>query len=230
MGGVYVPLESVGALRTDPAARLGAPTIVVDAGSPREYLSTGERPPATGLVLASGPGAEAAVADAVRHLGVGKVLTRTSWLGNAPGGPLVDGMLELMLVSAAAVALLAGLVLLLVVTATAGARRQSLSYVRTLGLDSRAAAVLGALELAPLVVLAALAGLPVGAAVPTLLDPALDLRSLSIGFTDRPPVGWGLVVTASLAGLLLAAVAVAADAAHARRARLGRVLRLGGEA
>jgi putative ABC transport system permease protein len=108
-------------------------------------------------------------------------------------------------------------------------RGQALSRLRTLGLSSGQGRRLLAYELLPLIGLGALVGSVVGAALPTLIGPALGLSA----FSDGAPVV--LVLDPRLAavafGLVVVAVvlAVTIEAMVNRRARLGEVLRVGGE-
>jgi putative ABC transport system permease protein len=111
----------------------------------------------------------------------------------------------------------------------AKARGQALSRLRTLGLSSRQGRRLLTYELLPLIALGALVGSVVGALLPTLIGPALGLSSFSDGAEvvlalDPRLAGaaFGLVVVAVV-------LAVAIEATMNRRARLGEVLRLGGE-
>jgi putative ABC transport system permease protein len=128
----------------------------------------------------------------------------------------------------------AGIVLALLavgfsVVTGAKARGQALSRLRTLGLSPGQGRRLLTYELLPLIALGALVGSAVGALMPTLIGPALGLSSFSDGAEvllalDPRLAGaaFGLVVVAVV-------LAVAIEAMMNRRARLGEVLRLGGE-
>lgn len=131
----------------------------------------------------------------------------------------------LVTVALAGYALL-GVIIALVVGAAERAR--ALSYLRTLGLSERQAANLTVLEIAPLIVLTACAGLLLGLALPTALGPGLDL---SIYAGDLPVSSYELgLTTPILLAAGLAAVALAGAFVHAvigRRRSLGSILRVG---
>jgi putative ABC transport system permease protein len=86
-----------------------------------------------------------------------------------------------------------------------------------------------AYELLPMVLLGAVVGGAVGTALPVLLGPALGLTAFSDGgevrFTVDPMVP-GLAFALVLVAVVLAMLV---EAALNRRARLGAVLRVGGE-
>ncbi|MFC0865864.1 hypothetical protein ACFHYQ_26550 [Sphaerimonospora cavernae] len=126
---------------------------------------------------------------------------------------------------------LAGYALLTVVIALvvgAADRARALSYLRTLGLSHRQAATLTVLEIAPLIVLTAGAGLAVGLALPAALGPGVDLGVYAGDLAVR---AYELDLAApALLAAGLAVVAVAGAFLHAvtgRRRSLGSVLRVG---
>jgi putative ABC transport system permease protein len=98
-----------------------------------------------------------------------------------------------------------------------------------MGLASGQGRRLLAYELLPLILLGALVGSAVGTALPVLLGPALGLSAFSDGgeivfaLDPRlPALAFGLV-------LIAVVVAMTVEASMNRRARLGAVLRVGGE-
>jgi putative ABC transport system permease protein len=147
---------------------------------------------------------------------------------------LERGGMEPVLDYAFGIGLSAGLLLALLAVAFAVAngarsRGQALSRLRTMGLAPGQGRRLLAYELLPMVLLGALVGAAVGTALPVLLGPALGLSAFSDGGTVAftldpalPSLAFGLV----LVGVVLAMLV---EAALNRRARLGAVLRLGGE-
>ncbi|MEV6304715.1 FtsX-like permease family protein [Actinoplanes sp. NPDC051861] len=142
----------------------------------------------------------------------------------------VDGVLTFTftagVVAAAALALLA---VALTVLAGAPERGRTLSRLRTLGLSARQGRRLLIFEIVPLIGVAVVVGGLVGAALPTLLGPALGLddftAGLSAGLSADPLLAAGVLVVAGVA----VAVALAVEDAANRRLRLGTVLRLGEE-
>ncbi|ACU75412.1 protein of unknown function DUF214 [Catenulispora acidiphila DSM 44928] len=121
------------------------------------------------------------------------------------------------------------LVVMLELAGTARERGRTVSFLRTMGLPSRSAAAITAVQLVPTAMAAALSGALLGAALPWLLGPALDMTP----FTDSypPPIRVDMTSTALLGLALLAVVAIAAaaEALLSRRRRTSEVLRLGGE-
>jgi putative ABC transport system permease protein len=121
------------------------------------------------------------------------------------------------------------LVVMLELAGTARERGRTVSFLRTMGLPSRSAAVITAVQLVPTAMAAALSGALLGAALPWLLGPALDMTAFTDGYP--PPIRVDMTSTALLGLALLAVVAIAAAAEMvlSRRRRVSEVLRLGGE-
>lgn len=121
------------------------------------------------------------------------------------------------------------LVVILELAGTARERGRTVSFLRTMGLPSRSAAVITAVQLIPTAMAAALSGALLGAALPRLLGPALDMTAFTDGY--QPPIRIGMTSTALLGLALLAVVAIAAaaEAVLSRRRRVSEPLRLGGE-
>jgi putative ABC transport system permease protein len=177
----------------------------------RAWISSVIGSPVADLTRPTSVDTHAEVRAALERGGVDEVLGYTFAVGSAAG---------------VALALLA--VGFSVVTG-ARARGQALSRLRTLGLSSGQGRRLLAYELMPLIGLGALVGSVVGAALPTLIGPALGLSAFSDGAEvvltlDSRLAGaaFGLVVVAVV-------LAVAIEAMVNRRARLGEVLRVGEE-
>ncbi|MFK3982768.1 FtsX-like permease family protein [Micromonospora sp. NPDC050397] len=115
------------------------------------------------------------------------------------------------------------------VIAEARTRGRVLSRLRTMGLTGRQGRQLLVYELVPLVGAALLAGGLVGAVLPTLLGPALNLSTFTAGVSARTyldPLLVGGVLLLVVVGL---AAALAIENLINRRMRLGEVLRLGEE-
>ncbi|RKR89053.1 putative ABC transport system permease protein [Micromonospora pisi] len=125
-----------------------------------------------------------------------------------------------------------GLALLAVgfaVVAEARTRGKVLSRLRTMGLSGRQGRQLLVYELLPLVGAAVVAGGVVGAVLPGLLGPALNLSTFTAGVAARThldPLLVGGVLLLVVVGL---AAALAIENLINRRMRLGEVLRLGEE-
>ena len=183
---------------------------VGDAGQ-RAWISSVTGSPAGTLTQPTSVDTHAAVRAALERGGVDQVLGYTFTVGSTAG------------------VVLALLAVGFSVVTGARARGQALSRLRTLGLSSGQGRRLLAYELMPLIGLGALVGSVVGAALPTLIGPALGLSAFSDGaevvLALDPRLGaaaFGLVVVAVV-------LAVAIEAMVNRRARLGEVLRVGGD-
>ncbi|WBB90808.1 FtsX-like permease family protein [Verrucosispora sp. WMMC514] len=115
------------------------------------------------------------------------------------------------------------------VVADAAGRGRMLSRLRTLGLSAGRGRRLLMYELVPLVLVAALTGAAVGAALPRILGPTLGLSA----FVPDVPVRDHLdpLVLASVLGLVVLGLAtgLVVENLMNRRMRLGEVLRLGEE-
>ncbi|MEV4542701.1 FtsX-like permease family protein [Micromonospora echinaurantiaca] len=115
------------------------------------------------------------------------------------------------------------------VLAGARARGQVLSRLRTLGLSRRQWRGLLLVELAPLVGVSVLTGALVGALLPLLLTPRLNLSSFTSGAPVTVAFEPGLVAGVVVLGAVALGFAVAVETLNNRRLRLGEVLRLGEE-
>jgi putative ABC transport system permease protein len=126
---------------------------------------------------------------------------------------------------------LAGYALLTVIMSLvvgAADRARALSFLRTLGLSERQAAVLTVLEITPLIVLTACAGLALGLALPAALGPGLDLGvyagDLAVRSYELEP-GTPVLLAAGLTAVAVGGAFV--HAAIGRRRSLGSILRVG---
>lgn len=175
-------------------------------------------------------GAEAAVAEAAAALELpdGAVATRADWLAERRGDALVGGVERALLWGALAAVALAVVAMVATVLAGSRERGRALALLRTLGMRSGLGWWLVLVELAPVVVAAALAGAAAGATVVGLLGRALGLDVLA-GGPGLPPVVVDPLVPTWLAGgaVVLLLVAAAAEVAAHRRDRLSEVVRVG---
>ncbi|GIH39518.1 hypothetical protein Mco01_25180 [Microbispora corallina] len=184
---------------------------------------TGTAPFAT-MLLVRGDASRAALTAAVDTPQT-LVVTVADAFGSITGGPMTGVVLAAFAVVTAALAAYALVAVVLALVAGAADRARALAYLRTLGLSRRQARGLTVVEIAPLIVLASLAGLLLGLALPAAVAPGVDLSP----YAGQPVEGFPITVgtPALLAGGLAAAAVLGALAyATAGRAVTG-VLRLG---
>ena len=194
---------AIAGTRYDPATLLS----VADEGQ-RARLTDG---PTAGPLVPATLRTHAAARAALDGAGVDPLLSTTFTAGAAGSGAL---------------ALLAvGFVVVL----GARTRRQALSRLRMLGLSSGQGRRLLAYELVPLSALGAVVGAVVGVALPVLVGPALGLSTFTGGVPAPSRLDPGLGLGAVVLVVVAMGLAVVLEAAIDRRARLGEVLRVGGE-
>jgi putative ABC transport system permease protein len=142
--------------------------------------------------------------------------------------PLTAAIRTVLRAVTAALAGYAVLAVVIALVAGADARAGTLSYLRALGLSEGQARRVTVLEVAPVVVCGAVAGLLLGLALPAALGPGIDL-SVYAGSPDaraRPLApGVPILLTAGLAAV--AVLGAFAHAAAGRRRSLASVLRAG---
>ncbi|TDU03040.1 putative ABC transport system permease protein [Streptomyces sp. 846.5] len=190
----------------------GTPLLITTAGVEQRLpqLSSGHT-----AVLLFGGGAHTSAAAlhaaAGRLLGpLAQVTVRTEALAALRGDGLTQGVGVLYTASTLLAVLFALLAVTLELVLTAPERGRTTSYLRTLGLTGRGAAVLHLVQLLPLVPVAALGGVVLGLLEPRILGPALDLRAFT-GGPGRPALHTDPALTLALglgAALLVLAAAV----------------------
>jgi putative ABC transport system permease protein len=179
-------------------------------------------------LVIDGPGVAASELRAALPASVDyQIQTREDLAGSLDAGTLTD---SLTLVAAACAALASGFALLAVLLellAGARVRGEAVSFLRTMGLRSRAATSMLIVQLLPPACLAALAGVGLGVLIPPVLGSALRLRAVTGGAAE-PVVRVDFATTAALGAGVVALVVLAAliDSRLAAHRRLGSVLRL----
>ncbi|WP_248960259.1 FtsX-like permease family protein, partial [Sphaerisporangium perillae] len=149
-------------------------------------------------------------------------------LAKITGTPLTTTIMISFRIVTIALAVYALLTVIIALVIGAADRARALSYLRTLGLSQRQAANLTVLEIAPMIVLTACAGLLLGLGMPSALGAAIDL-SVYAGDLAVGDYRLGLTTPILLAAGL-AAVSVLGAFLHARiggRRSLGSTLRVG---
>jgi putative ABC transport system permease protein len=209
---------------------LGAPgelLVIVDRSA---FNRAGPQELVPDRLWVDGPGAAAAVQQVIASDAWPRVTVtdRVQWLEHARSLPLVKGLLGLLAAAALVLAAYAAVALALTVVATSPERGRTLSTLRTLGLDGRAAWAITLGEMTPLAVAGAVAGAAIGLGVPLLLTSALGLDSITGELRTTPVVlTAGPFLLAIGASLVALALSVVIEAAVRRRDQLAEVLRSG---
>ncbi|GAB3837969.1 hypothetical protein GCM10027610_040990 [Dactylosporangium cerinum] len=217
-GAPAIRLTAVG---TAPAIGDATDVVVVDTAG----LAAAGLPTVPNTVWVTGVGTARAVATAGDA--TANVVLRADVERTRRAAPLTAGLLRLAR-TAAATLLALGLLGLALGAAGAPQRWQTLTRLRTLGLRPRDARWIAAGELLPAVLLAAVGGPLLGAALARLTLGPLEMRLLTRQAVDPAlalPWGWLALLGAAL--LAAVAVVVPAEAALRRRRQLGEVLRAG---
>ncbi|MBT0992843.1 hypothetical protein KIN34_00865 [Cellulomonas sp. DKR-3] len=210
----FAPLEVLGTTSITGSAEPTA-TVVVDRSALEAATGSDLQ---VDTVWVAGPGAtEAVAASGLASTGGVAVLSRSDWLDAWQLSPLTAGLRSLLGAAALALALLAGIALLLTVVATSRDRRATVNVLRTLGASERTGSRIAAVEVLPTAIAALLAGSVIGVAVPWLLTSALGLGALT-----GEPSGTRVVVTWQPFALAVVAVVVAIAAATQVEAWLRR--------
>jgi putative ABC transport system permease protein len=218
-----VTFLSVGDRRTLPGIPRGTPFAVV---SLRALRDAGGEAPVNRLYVAQAD--VGAVRDAVDELAPGaKVSTSAAVAGGIRDAPLVHGVLRGFDWAVVVAALYAAIAVVLLVLIAARSRARDLALVRTMGGGGRDVIVLSLVELGPLVVLGLALGLLLGIAIPHLLEPGLDLAFFTGSGASSIVVPGGTLLGIAGGLLVLLGVAALLVGLRARRADLGRVLRVG---
>ncbi|MEV4802234.1 FtsX-like permease family protein [Nonomuraea sp. NPDC049421] len=181
--------------------------------------------PAVNTLLIKG---DADVAELAALAPSATVISQEGTLAAIQDDPLTSTVRTTLAIVTAALAAYALLAVVLTLIVGAADRARAVSFLRTLGLSDRQAQRLTVLEIMPMIIVTALAGLCLGLALPAALGPGVDLSSyagdLPVGDYSPDPV----LPSALAAGLAVVAVLGAyVHTAISRRRSLGAVLRVG---
>ncbi|GAA4519928.1 MULTISPECIES: FtsX-like permease family protein [Nonomuraea] len=208
-------LTTQGVIDSLPGFRPGGPFLLV----PREVLPW----PAANTLLIRG---DVSPAELARLVPSATVETQEQALAAIRADPLTGTVRSTLLVVTVALGAYALAAIVLSLVAGAPDRARAMSLLRTLGLTERQARRLTVLELLPLVLVTAPAGLALGLGLPVALGPGVDLSSYAGGLPvgDYAP---GLLTPVALAAGLAVCTLLGAYAhgAAVRRRDLGAVLR-----
>ncbi|WP_431898668.1 hypothetical protein [Nonomuraea sp. bgisy101] len=226
------------AMRVDPRGSVtGFPglqtqrNLIVLPADANERAGAPTRP---NVLLVRGSADPAAVREAVSTQGglPPVVRSRAQTLAAIKGSPLTGAVLDTLMIVTAALAVYCLVAVMLALVITAPARAGALSFLRTLGLSPRQARRLTVLEISPLILFTALAGLALGLGLPVALGPGMDLSAYTgdLAVSGHGPLSGGALLTPVLLAAGLTAVSVLGAYAHTAIGRgrgLGSVLRVG---
>ena len=148
----------------------------------------------------------------------------------ARSAPTTAGLRVALIVSIVAIALLAALAVIMSSAIGAESRNRMLALLHTLGLSSRQTSALVAWELAPLALVAVVAGTALGLALPWVVLAGVDLRPFTGGRSQPDIAADPLLLTAVLGGVALTVVAAGiVSIIVARRRDPASTLRMGAE-
>ncbi|MFI7462516.1 FtsX-like permease family protein [Nonomuraea sp. NPDC049646] len=182
------------------------------------------RPAVNTLLISGNP----ALDELHRLVPLSTVESQAQALAAIQDDPLTSTVRTTLVVVTVALAAYALVAVILSLVIGAADRARALSFLRTLGLSDRQAQRLTVLEIMPMILLTALAGLLLGLGLPAALGPGVDLSSYA---GDLPVGDYSLDLitpTALAAGLAVVAVLGAyTHTAISRRRSIGAVLRVG---
>ena len=226
-----IPLEVVATTDAVAGVSTGRGFVVVDAAA---FAEAGDRMALPRLLLVDvADGADPGeVLDRIREVEpTAKAQNPAEDAGNFLASPMAGGMNTALAVAVVLSVVLVVVAVMMTLLMGAPARTRLLAILRTLGLGPRQARGVVAWELAPLGVVAILAGAVLGVLVPWVVLSAMDLRALTGGDEQPALVLDPLVLGGVLGGVaLMAALAVLVSATVSRRADLATELRMGEEA
>ncbi|TKK89065.1 hypothetical protein FDA94_11165 [Herbidospora galbida] len=145
-----------------------------------------------------------------------EIETYTTALADIRDTPLTGAITVAFTVATLAMGAYALIAVIVALVIGSADRAKALSFLRTLGLSQQQARTLTVLEVAPLIVLTAVAGLALGLVLPLVVGPGLDLSSFAgLAVTDFPVT----FTTPALLAAALTAVSILGAFAHATAGR-----------
>ncbi len=207
----------------------GREVVVADLEALREAHGGTLR--ATSVLVSGDPAAGERLSETVAAWGAPvSVIDRRSRLDEIRSLPFVGGTLDTFRLGFAAVAAYGVAAVVLFLLLTGESRARLLATLRSLGMSRGQTRAVATLELAPLVVVAVLAGTAVGVGLSHLLIPAVELATFTGGFVPPEPVVSPRVLAAlAVAVLGLVVVALLGVTTFAHRRHAGDLLRTGAD-
>ncbi|MEV0149243.1 MULTISPECIES: FtsX-like permease family protein [unclassified Nonomuraea] len=183
--------------------------------------------PSVNTLLVKGDADLAAVARAVGQP-LAAVTSQAAELATIRDAPLTGTVQTVLWITTLALAGYALVAVVVMLVIGAADRARALAFLRPLGLSERQARGLTVLEILPLVLVTALAGLGLGLALPAALGPGIDLSSYAGGVAVEgyaPDLAVPLLLAAGLA--VVAGLGAYVHTAAGRRRGSGTLLRAG---
>lgn len=219
-----LPATIAGVLPTDSVPGAGTRWVLLDAAFAPGLV---EDAPGTDRLLIGADGGLPAVAAAVRELVTEgqresnrpavNVTDRATVLALNETAPVVGGVRLALILATVAALLLSALTVVLASIAAAASRHRILGVIRVLGTTTGKLRALLAWELAPIAVLAVVAGTLLGLVLPWIVTAAVDLRPF-VGGSEAPRP----VVDPLLVGGVILVFAVVVGLAGALAVAIGR--------
>jgi len=158
------------------------------------------------------------------------VVSRAEEYDKVHDSPLIKGTEQGFLIGMVIAAAYSALAVAVAMALTARSRARDLAYLRTLGLSDSQVRGLIVVEQGPPVLVALVVGIALGIAIVRLIEPGIDLTAFTgPGIPVPIEVDYGAIATLAIVLIIVVGVAIAVVSQVARRANLGRSLRLGDE-
>ncbi len=162
--------------------------------------------------------------------GAARVTSRWEEYADVRDSPLISGVTNGFRVGLAIAAAYSALAIIIALTITAAARARDTALLRTMGLSNDQTVWLTVAEQLPIVAVALLSGVGLGIIVVRLIEPGVDLTAFTgPGIPVSIQYDWVAISLLCIGLIVVVAGAIAVTSYAARRAQLGRALRLGDE-
>ena len=213
-----------------PGLPVDRPFVIADI-TPIEMVSAPIAVNRTVLYVKAPESASTEIASTVAEQSRGAgFISRYAVLSDVANSPLATAVDRGLLITAGLSIAFAIVAAISSVSLSSAIRRRDFGYLRTLGLQSRQAAGLTAIEQIPLFAVATAVGSMLGVGMVFVLQPAINLEAFTGGSVAATiPYDWVAIIAVSLLLFSALAIAVAIFVLANREDDLGRLLRVGEE-